>query len=117
LREKIRKELGLNDNDMLVISLSSINPGKGQLLFLESANSVIENESFQEHDKKKQNSSQVTLARRYHIRKLLPMLKDSNSISRFVWSLLKLVFEIVELYQSSSSCYRYFKMIPDVAKF
>jgi hypothetical protein len=117
LRETVRKELGLTDNDMLVISLSSINPGKGQLLFLESANSVIENESFQEHDKKKQNSSQVTLARRYHIRKLLPMLKDSNSISRFVWSLLKLVFEIVELYQSSSSCYRYFKMIPDVAKF
>ncbi|WJX48864.1 hypothetical protein P8452_35370 [Trifolium repens] len=81
MRETVRKELGLNDNDMLVISLSSINPGKGQLLFLESANSVIENESFQEHDKKKQNSSQVTLARRYHIRKLLPMLKDSNSIS------------------------------------
>jgi hypothetical protein len=60
---------------------------KGQLLFLESANTVVENESFQEHDKKKQNSSQVTLARRYHIRKLLPMLKDSNSISRFVSSL------------------------------
>ncbi|CAJ2656189.1 unnamed protein product [Trifolium pratense] len=81
LRKTVRKELGLNDNDMLVISLSSINPGKGQLLFLESANSVIENESFQEHHKKKQTLSQVTLARRYHIRKLLPMMKDSNSIN------------------------------------
>jgi hypothetical protein len=75
--------IGLSDNDMLVISLSCINPGKGQLLFLESANSVVENESSQENDKKKQNSSEVSSARRYHIRKLLPMLK----YSRFVWSL------------------------------
>ncbi|KAF4399685.1 hypothetical protein G4B88_022768 [Cannabis sativa] len=37
LRESVRKEIGLKDNDMLVISLSSINPGKGQLLLLESA--------------------------------------------------------------------------------
>jgi hypothetical protein len=37
LRDSIRKEMGLMDNDMLVLSLSSINPGKGQLLLLESA--------------------------------------------------------------------------------
>ncbi|CAH2036490.1 unnamed protein product [Thlaspi arvense] len=36
LRESVRKELGLTDEDMLVMSLSSINPGKGQLLLLES---------------------------------------------------------------------------------
>jgi len=82
LRKSVRRELGLNDYDMLVISLSSINPGKGQLLFLESANSVLENESF-EDDNKMQNSSKVediyTLARRHHLRKLLPMMKDSNS--------------------------------------
>ncbi|AES89083.1 putative glycosyl transferase, family 1 [Medicago truncatula] len=82
LRASVRRELGLNDNDMLVISLSSINPGKGQLLFLESAKSVLENESFQD-DNKMQNSSKVediyTLARRHHLRKLLPMMKDSNS--------------------------------------
>ncbi|CAL5210660.1 unnamed protein product [Lathyrus oleraceus] len=65
LRESVRREIGLNDNDMLVISLSSINPGKGQLLFLESANKIVENES-------SQNSSEVTWDRRHHIRKLLP---------------------------------------------
>ncbi|KAG9138651.1 hypothetical protein Leryth_025839 [Lithospermum erythrorhizon] len=37
LRESVRKEMGLADDDMLVIALSSINPGKGQLLLLESA--------------------------------------------------------------------------------
>jgi len=82
LRALVRRELGLNDNDMLVISLSSINSGKGQLLFLESTKSVLENESFQD-DNKMQNSSKVediyTLARRHHLRKLLPMMKDSNS--------------------------------------
>ncbi|ERN06045.1 hypothetical protein AMTRI_Chr05g64550 [Amborella trichopoda] len=37
LRDEIRREMGLTPNDMLVMTLSSINPGKGQLLFLESA--------------------------------------------------------------------------------
>ncbi|PIA65208.1 hypothetical protein AQUCO_00100590v1 [Aquilegia coerulea] len=37
LRDAVRKEMGLTNNDMLVMSLSSINPGKGQLLLLESA--------------------------------------------------------------------------------
>ncbi|CAA2965658.1 uncharacterized protein LOC111369420 [Olea europaea subsp. europaea] len=37
LRSSVRKEMGLTDNDMLVMSLSSINPGKGQFLLLESA--------------------------------------------------------------------------------
>ncbi|XP_068652357.1 uncharacterized protein [Aristolochia californica] len=37
LRDAVRKEMGLTDNNVLVMSLSSINPGKGQLLFLESA--------------------------------------------------------------------------------
>uniref|UniRef100_A0A1D1YK87 Capsular polysaccharide biosynthesis glycosyltransferase CapM n=2 Tax=Anthurium amnicola TaxID=1678845 RepID=A0A1D1YK87_9ARAE len=36
LRVAVRKEMGLADNDTLVMSLSSINPGKGQLLLLES---------------------------------------------------------------------------------
>ncbi|CAI9767201.1 unnamed protein product [Fraxinus pennsylvanica] len=36
LRTSVRKEMGLTDNDMLVMSLSSINPGKGQFLLLES---------------------------------------------------------------------------------
>ncbi|CAA6666282.1 unnamed protein product [Spirodela intermedia] len=36
LREAVRKEMGLGDSDMLVMTLSSINPAKGQLLLLES---------------------------------------------------------------------------------
>uniref|UniRef100_A0A5B7BFH7 Glycosyl transferase family 1 domain-containing protein n=1 Tax=Davidia involucrata TaxID=16924 RepID=A0A5B7BFH7_DAVIN len=45
LRNSVRKEMGLKDNDMLVMSLSSINPGKGQLLLLESARLMVEQES------------------------------------------------------------------------
>jgi hypothetical protein len=90
LRESVRKEMGLTDNDMLVISLSSINPGKGQLLLLESASSVIEHGLLQD-DKKMKKLSNIkenlsTTTRKRRIRKLLPLLKDgkvaSNSLSR-----------------------------------
>lgn len=42
LRSSVRKEMGLGDNDMLLMSLSSINPGKGQRLLLEAARLVAE---------------------------------------------------------------------------
>ncbi|KAJ0960533.1 hypothetical protein J5N97_001623 [Dioscorea zingiberensis] len=42
LRTTVRKEMGLTDADMLVMTLSSINPGKGQRLLLESALLVAE---------------------------------------------------------------------------
>lgn len=42
LRNFVRKEMGLADNDMLVMSLSSINPGKGQFLLLETTRLLIE---------------------------------------------------------------------------
>jgi hypothetical protein len=38
----VRKEMGLEPSDYLVISLSSINPGKGQLLMLQAALMVAE---------------------------------------------------------------------------
>ncbi|KAG9150980.1 hypothetical protein Leryth_003096 [Lithospermum erythrorhizon] len=41
LRESVRKEMGLTDDDMLVITLSSINPGKGQFELLESARLIF----------------------------------------------------------------------------
>ncbi|KAJ1429086.1 Glycosyl transferase, family 1 [Sesbania bispinosa] len=85
LRDSVRREMGLTDNDMLVISLSSINPGKGQLLLLESANSIVEHGPLQD-DKKMQKSPHVgeylsNLARRHHIRKLLPLLKDRSRVA------------------------------------
>ncbi|XP_020585321.1 uncharacterized protein LOC110027987 [Phalaenopsis equestris] len=40
LRIEVRKEMGLSDNDMLVMTLSSVNPAKGQLLLLEAAHLV-----------------------------------------------------------------------------
>lgn len=43
LRSVVRKEMGLSDNDALVMSLSSINPAKGQKLLLEAALLVTEN--------------------------------------------------------------------------
>ncbi|GMQ08745.1 hypothetical protein CsSME_00052339 [Camellia sinensis var. sinensis] len=45
LRNAVREEMGLKDSDMLVMTLSSINAGKGQLLLLESAHMLLEQES------------------------------------------------------------------------
>lgn len=42
LRIEVRKEMGLSDNDILLLTLSSINPAKGQLLLLEAAHLVAE---------------------------------------------------------------------------
>ena len=82
LRDSVRREMGLTDNDMLVISLSSINPGKGQFLLLKSASSIVEHEPLQD-DKEMKRSSNIgdylsSLARRHHIRKLSQLLNDSS---------------------------------------
>ncbi|KAL8139426.1 hypothetical protein V2J09_005447 [Rumex salicifolius] len=45
LRKAIREQMGLKEDDMLVLALSSINSAKGQLLLVESAHLVIGEES------------------------------------------------------------------------
>ena len=75
LRDSVRKEMGLTDNDMLVMSLSSINPGKGQLLLLESARLMVEQEPLDDDPQIKNptdiGQDQSTLARKHHLRALL----------------------------------------------
>ncbi|KAJ8756066.1 hypothetical protein K2173_024613 [Erythroxylum novogranatense] len=78
LRDSVRKEMGLQDTDMLVISLSSVNPGKGQLLLLESANLVFNHEhSRQMRSSVSSSEDKATLAAKHHLRSLL--LDSSNS--------------------------------------
>ncbi|XP_010503605.1 PREDICTED: uncharacterized protein LOC104780766 [Camelina sativa] len=68
LRESVRTEFGLTDTDMLVMSLSSINPGKGQLLLLESAALALESQQEQE-PVAKTNSNQSKIKNLNGIRK------------------------------------------------
>lgn len=42
LRDAVRKEMGLTSDDMLIMSISSIKPGKGQLLLLESTTLAVQ---------------------------------------------------------------------------
>lgn len=42
LREEVRQSMGLDSNDMLVMTLSSINPGKGQLILLKAALTIVD---------------------------------------------------------------------------
>ncbi|XP_070679697.1 uncharacterized protein [Malus domestica] len=82
LRDSVRKEMGLTDNDMLVISLSSINPGKGQLLLLDSARLVIEEKPVKDDPKIKnpvhKRQAHSTLGRKHHLRALLQELNDDD---------------------------------------
>ncbi|CAN6442172.1 unnamed protein product [Victoria cruziana] len=55
LRDAVRRELGLKDDDMLVMTLSSINPGKGQFLLLHSA--VLLSNRLSRMDDRKNNST------------------------------------------------------------
>lgn len=85
LREVVRKEMGLTDKDMLVISLSSINPGKGQLLILESASLLFKQESLGT-DLKIKNSldsgqDHPNLAVRHHLRGLLRKSSHTKVVS------------------------------------
>ncbi|XP_038713715.1 uncharacterized protein LOC120007519 isoform X2 [Tripterygium wilfordii] len=85
LRSSVRKEMGLTDNDMLVMSLSSINPGKGQLLLLEAAHQIVEQELHNDHKIKvplNSGKNQSSLAAKYHLRAaknhLRALLEKSN---------------------------------------
>ncbi|PON66339.1 Glycosyl transferase [Parasponia andersonii] len=83
LRDSVRQEIGLKDNDMLVISLSSINPGKGQLLLLESANLLTEKEPSQDNSKIKNpvdKGRNLSLAKK---RRLRALFRRSNATGTF----------------------------------
>ncbi|XP_022714917.1 uncharacterized protein LOC111274497 isoform X1 [Durio zibethinus] len=75
LRDAVRKEMGLTDNDMLVMSLSSINAGKGQLLLLKSAGLIIDQVPLETDSEVKKSfdirQDQSTLAVKHHLRGLL----------------------------------------------
>ncbi|MBA0580103.1 uncharacterized protein LOC105777784 [Gossypium raimondii] len=74
-RDAVRKEMGLKDSDMLVMSLSSINAGKGQLLLLESVNLMIDQDPLGTGSQVKKTSDirldESALARKHHLRGLV----------------------------------------------
>ncbi|XP_012454388.1 uncharacterized protein LOC105776340 isoform X1 [Gossypium raimondii] len=74
LRDAARKEMGLTDNDMLVISLSSINAGKGQLFLLESADLAMNEDPLQTGSEVKKSldirQDQPSLSVKHHLRGL-----------------------------------------------
>lgn len=80
LRDLVRREMGLTENDMLVISLSSINPGKGQLLLLESARLLIEKEPLDIDSKVKNpvdvGKDQANWGKKHHLRALFQDLTN-----------------------------------------
>ncbi|CBI36173.3 unnamed protein product, partial [Vitis vinifera] len=83
LRDSIRKEMGLTDTDMLLLSLSSINPGKGQFFLLESVRSMIEQEPSQDDpelkDLVKIGQDQSNFSGKHYSRALLQNLNGPKS--------------------------------------
>ncbi|KAF8393322.1 hypothetical protein HHK36_021563 [Tetracentron sinense] len=91
LRDAVRKEMGLTDSDMLVMSLSSINTGKGQLLLLESALLTVEQANSLEVSRRKGSvevgQDQPTLSGKQHSRALFQNWnhygESSNELYRY----------------------------------
>ncbi|KAM7480422.1 hypothetical protein LguiA_028635 [Lonicera macranthoides] len=83
LRNSVRKEMGLTEKDMLVMSLSSINPGKGHFLLLESVRSMIEQEPAL-HDFVIEGA--IEKGDDYHSRALLQNLNQASESSRKLMS-------------------------------
>lgn len=86
LRNTIRKEMGVADNDVVVMTLSSINPGKGHFLLLESSNLLIDR-GIKGDDSKIRNPDDSSpswpkLARRRYMRALLQKLNDRGLSSK-----------------------------------
>lgn len=79
LRKTVREEMGLNDDDMLAVSLSSINPGKGQLLLMESAR--LASEQGQKVNGSGSKDS-ILLDHDYYSRALLQNRKKDNKSSK-----------------------------------
>ncbi|XP_021736806.1 uncharacterized protein LOC110703328 [Chenopodium quinoa] len=86
LRQAVRKEMGLEDHDMLVISLGSINYPKGQLLLVESAYLVIEEQPSQSEvrsmtspETEKKTSK---LAKKFHLRGITLKPNSTNGTSQ-----------------------------------
>ncbi|KAH9605575.1 hypothetical protein KSS87_022637 [Heliosperma pusillum] len=86
LRDAVRQEMGLTDDDMLVISLGSINAAKGQLLLVESANSVIEEKPSQTKIRLKPlleaGLNATSLAGKFHLRGSPQKLKNYLQLYR-----------------------------------
>lgn len=73
LRNSVRKEMGLTDNDVLVMTLSSINPGKGQHLLLKSVQLLIDQNTSQHETSMLtagNSSNSVTVDDSWTVRKL-----------------------------------------------
>ena len=82
LRNAVRKEMGVADNDVVVMTLSSINPGKGHFLLLESSNLLID-QGLKGDDSMIRNPdnsspSRPKLVRRRYLRALLQKLNDNG---------------------------------------
>lgn len=86
LRHAVRQEMGLTDQDMLVISLGSINAAKGQLLLVESAYLAFQEQPSQSevrskfsHETEKKTSK---MARKLHLRGLASKQNSSTELSQ-----------------------------------
>lgn len=82
LRNAVRKEMGVADNDVVVMTLSSINPGKGHFLLLESSNLLIDQglkgDDSMIGNPDNSSPSRPKLVRRRYLRALLQKLNDNG---------------------------------------
>ncbi|KAI8544393.1 hypothetical protein RHMOL_Rhmol08G0293200 [Rhododendron molle] len=101
LREAVREEMGLKDSDVVVMCLGSINPGKGQLLFLESAKMLVEEELPREANIREVMSDSERVPQEQTLKILIGSLwSRSNYQKEYVEAMVRIIYEHPNLSKS-----------------
>ncbi|XP_058226834.1 uncharacterized protein LOC131335478 [Rhododendron vialii] len=101
LRKAAREEMGLKDSDVVVMCLGSINPGKGQLLFLESAaQMVVDKELPSEANIREVVSEGERVLQERTLKILFGSLWSKSNKQEYVEAMLRIIYQHPNLSKS-----------------
>ncbi|XP_058226838.1 uncharacterized protein LOC131335482 [Rhododendron vialii] len=100
LRKAVREEMGLRDSDVVVMCLGSINPSKGQLLFLESAQMVVDKELPSEANIREVVSEGERELQEQTLKILIGSLWSKSNKREYVEAMLRIIYQHPNLSKS-----------------
>ncbi|KAF7134948.1 hypothetical protein RHSIM_Rhsim08G0219300 [Rhododendron simsii] len=100
LRKAVREEMGLRDSDVVVMCLGSINPSKGQLLFLESAQMVVDKELPSEANIREVVSEGERVLQEQTLKILIGSLWSKSNKLEYVEAMLRIMYQHPNLSKS-----------------
>ncbi|KAI8544394.1 hypothetical protein RHMOL_Rhmol08G0293300 [Rhododendron molle] len=100
LRKAVREEMGLRDSDVVVMCLGSINPSKGQILFLESAQMVVEKALSSQANIREVVSEGEQILQEQTLKILIGSLWSKSNKREYVEAMLRIIYQHPNLSKS-----------------